>query len=574
MKLLFKPRDPKFIGKGTLPFGTFEDTNEWKPLTSYLEKGAEMFPDKTLFSVADRDGNINNNFSYQQTNNWANQVANGLKDDFGINKGEKVGIYMLNSPEYVVSILACHKTGAVQVPINKDEKGDRLAYVINYSEMIVLIVDPESVEFIEEIADSLENLQTIFMTGDADNVPEQIAGIKTLPFSTFENYSTDNTGVDVTTKDAERCMFTSGTTGMPKGVSRNHGGVVLTVRGFIQQHGMRSEDVLMSVLTLGHANAQVMGLFSAIGAGASVVFFPRFSASNFWRWAAECGATYVGMLGAIAEYLWAAEPTEWDKKHSIRTVLAGPSPRNLEEFQERFNTRVIDGYGSTEMGMVLWKDPEDQRLGSSGYPMEGYYVEIRNPEDTSKVMRPFWDPTETPTPPDEAKGLLFIKPLIPHTTLNEYFKDKRRTTEAFDDDGFFNSDDLVAAGIDGRFYFQGRYSRIRVSGENVDPIAVQDVAMQHGSIQEGIAVGIRLPNVADDEIKLNVTLKKGASFDPVEFSKWMAEISPVFMIPRFIEVYEDGFPITSTQKIRVAKIKEISDKTWDRNTTDLKFRSR
>ncbi|MGB3364257.1 MAG: AMP-binding protein [Thermodesulfobacteriota bacterium] len=574
MKLLFKPRDPKFVGKGSLPFGTFEDTNEWKPLTTYLEKGAEMFPDKTLFSVAERDGNINNNFTYEQTNSWANQVANGLKDEFGINKGEKVGIYMLNSPEYVVSILACHKTGAVQVPINKDEKGDRLAYVINYSEMIVLIVDAESVEFIQEIASSLENLKTIFMTGDPENVPQDIAGIKTLPFSTFESYSTENTGVDVTTKDAERCMFTSGTTGMPKGVSRNHGGVVLTVRGFIQQQGIRSEDILMSVLTLGHANAQVMGLFSAIGAGASVVFFPRFSASNFWKWAAECGATYVGMLGAIAEYLWAAEPTEWDKKHSIRTVLAGPSPRNLEEFQDRFNTRVIDGYGSTEMGMVLWKDPEDKRLGSSGYPMEGYYVEIRNPENTSEVMRPFWDPTETPAPPDEAKGLLFIKPLIPHTTLNEYFKDKRRTTEAFDDDGFFNSDDLVAAGIDGRFYFQGRYSRIRVSGENVDPIAVQDVAMQHDSIQEGIAVGIRLPNVADDEIKLNVTLKKGASFDPIEFSKWMSEISPVFMIPRFIEVYEDGFPITSTQKIKVAMIKEISDKTWDRNTTDLKFRAR
>lgn len=574
MKLLFKPRDPKFVGKGSLPFGTFEDTNEWKPLTTYLEKGAEMFPDKTLFSVAERDGNINNNFTYEQTNSWANQVANGLKDEFGINKGEKVGIYMLNSPEYVVSILACHKTGAVQVPINKDEKGDRLAYVINYSEMIVLIVDAESVEFIQEIASSLENLKTIFMTGDPENVPQEIAGIKTLPFSTFQSYSTENTGVDVTTKDAERCMFTSGTTGMPKGVSRNHGGVVLTVRGFIQQQGIRSEDILMSVLTLGHANAQVMGLFSAIGAGASVVFFPRFSASNFWKWAAECGATYVGMLGAIAEYLWAAEPTEWDKKHSIRTVLAGPSPRNLEEFQDRFNTRVIDGYGSTEMGMVLWKDPEDKRLGSSGYPMEGYYVEIRNPENTSEVMRPFWDPTETPAPPDEAKGLLFIKPLIPHTTLNEYFKDKRRTTEAFDDDGFFNSDDLVAAGIDGRFYFQGRYSRIRVSGENVDPIAVQDVAMQHDSIQEGIAVGIRLPNVADDEIKLNVTLKKGASFDPIEFSKWMAEISPVFMIPRFIEVYEDGFPITSTQKIKVSKIKEISDKTWDRNTTDLKFRAR
>ena len=98
--------------------------------------------------------------------------------------------------------------------------------------------------------------------------------------------------------------------------------------------------------------------------------------------------------------------------------------------------------------------------------------------------------------------------------------------------------------------------------------------MQHDSIQEAIAVGIRLPNVSDDEIKLNVTLKKGAGFDPVEFSKWMAELVPVFMIPRFIEVYEDGFPITSTQKIRVAEIKEISENTWDRNTTDLKFRAR
>ncbi|NIS73679.1 MAG: hypothetical protein GTO08_00010, partial [Deltaproteobacteria bacterium] len=73
----------------------------------------------------------------------------------------------------------------------------------------------------------------------------------------------------------------------------------------------------MSVLTLGHANAQVMCLFTAIGAGATAVFYPRFSASNFWKWAAECGATCTNMLGAVSEYLWAAEPSEWDKKHKI-----------------------------------------------------------------------------------------------------------------------------------------------------------------------------------------------------------------------------------------------------------------
>ena len=574
MRLLFKPRDQKYLGEGTLPFGNFEDTKQWQPITRCLEMGAEQFPDKDMFRVANSEGVVTESYTYKETNEWANKVANGLKNEFGVAKGDKVGMYMLNCSEYVVSIIAIHKIGGVQVPINKDEKGERLAYVINYSEMVALIIDPGSLPFMEEIASTLENLKIIFVTGDPEAVPTDIGGIKTLPFSTFDGFSTENTGVPVSTDDMERCMFTSGTTGMPKGVVRDHGGVIMTVRTYLQQQGVRSEDTLMSVLSLGHANAQVMCLFSAMGAGATAVFFTRFSASKFWKWAADCGATCVNMLGAVAEYLWAAKPSDWDKKHKIRIMLGSPAPRNLEEFQERFGVRVIDGYGSTEMGMVLWKDPEDHRPGSSGFPMEGYYVELRDPQDPDTVLRPFWDPYEDPTPPDEAKGLVFIKPLIPNTTLNEYFKDERRTREAFDDEGFFNSDDLFARGIDGRYYFVGRFSRIRVSGENVDPIAVQDEAMQYDAIQEAVAVGIRLPNVSDDEIKLNITLKPGAEFDPVKFSKWMAERVIVAMVPRFIEVYEDGFPVTATQKIKVAEIKEITDKTWDRNKTDLKFSAR
>ncbi len=572
MQLLFKPRDAAYLGSGDLPFGKFEDTSQWEPITRNLEKGAEMFPDKAMFKVGDRDGNIVESYTYAETNAWANRVANGLAQGFGINKGDKVGMYMLNCSEHVISIIAIHKCGGVQVPVNKDEKGERLAYVINYSDMRALVIDEGSIPFIEEIGDSLEHLEVVFVT--VDSPPEKIGGIKALPFSEFDNYDDTNPGVDVTTADMERCMFTSGTTGMPKGVARDHGGVIMTVRSYLQQQGIRSDDVLMSILSLGHANAQVMCLFSAMAAGGTAVFFPRFSASNFWKWAAGCGATCVNMLGAVAEYLWAAPESEWDQKHNIRILLGSPAPRNLKEFQERFGVRVIDGYGSTEMGMVLWKDPEDHRPGSSGFPMEGYYVELRNPEDIDAVVRPFWDSTDDITPPDDAKGLLFVKPLVPHTTLNEYFKDERRTREAFDDEGFFNSDDLFARGIDGRYYFVGRFSRIRVSGENVDPVAVGDEAMQYPAIQEAIAVGIRLPNVSDDEIKLCVTLKAGEEFDPVEFSKWMAERVIVAMVPRFIEVYEDGFPVTATQKVKVAEIKEITENTWDRNETGLKFSAR
>jgi crotonobetaine/carnitine-CoA ligase len=572
MQLLFKPREATYLGSGDLPFGKFEDTSLWEPITRNLERGAESFPEKAMFKVGGRDGTVVESYTYAETNAWANRVANGLSKEFGINKGDKVGMYMLNCSEHVISIIAIHKAGGVQVPINKDEKGERLAYVINYSDMRALVIDEGSISFIEEIGDSIDHLEVVFVT--VDNPPEKIGGIKALSFSEFDKYDDTNTGVEVTTADMERCMFTSGTTGMPKGVARDHGGVIMTVRSYIQQQGIRSDDVLMSILSLGHANAQVMCLFSAMASGATAVFFPRFSASNFWRWAAGCGATSVNMLGAVAEYLWAASESEWDQKHNVRILLGSPAPRNLKEFQERFGVRVIDGYGSTEMGMVLWKDPEDHRPGSSGFPMEGYYVELRDPEDTDTVVRAFWDPTDDITPPDDAKGLLFVKPLVPHTTLNEYFKDARRTREAFDQDGFFNSDDIFAKGIDGRYYFVGRFSRIRVSGENVDPVAVGDEAMLYPAIQEAIAVGVRLPNVSDDEIKLCVTLQAGEEFDPIEFSKWMAERVMVAMVPRFIEVYDEGFPVTATQKVKVAEIKEITDKTWDRSKSGLRLSSR
>ncbi|MBT3475451.1 AMP-binding protein [bacterium] len=573
MELLFKTRSEEFTGPGTLPNGSFDDTDKWQPMTKYLEAGALNFPDKAMFKIANGKGEVVETYTYKETNEKSNQVANGLIK-LGVGKGDKVGMYMLNCAEFVLSILAIHKTGGIQVPINKDEKGERLAYIINYSDQVALVVDDSGLPLIEDIADKLENLKTIYVTGDAANVPNKIGDIPCEPFNKLYEGSNENPNVDVGIDDKERCMFTSGTTGMPKGVVREHGGVVLTVRAYLQQQGIRNDDVLMSVLSLGHANAQAMCLFTSIGAGATAVFFPKFSASNFFRWAHDCGATCVNMLGAVAEYLWSAKPSEYDQKHNIRIMLGSPAPRNLIEFQKRFNLRVIDGYGSTEMGMVLWKNPEDQRDRSMGYPTEGFYVELRNPENIEEVVRPHWDPYVDDTPPDSAKGILYIRPLVPNTTLNEYFKDERRTREAFDDDGFFNSDDVMACGIDGRYYFIGRHTRLRVSGENVDPIAVADLALMHPAVQDAIAVGLRLPDVSDDELKLNVIVKDGEKFDEAEFCTWMAEQCIVAMVPRFIEVFEGGYPMTATQKVKVAELKEISDKTWDRAKAGLKFSSR
>ena len=573
MQLLFKTRSAEYTGEGGLPNGTFDDTSTWKPMTKYLEDGAVNYPDKPMFKIANGEGKVIETYSYKETNEKANQVANGLIEKVGVKKGDKVGMYMLNCAEFVLSIIGIHKTGGIQVPINKDEKGERLSYVINYSEMVALVVDPSGLPLIQEIADKLENLKIIYVTGEPTQVPEKIGNIDSRPFNNLYEFATENPNIEVLIKDKERCMFTSGTTGLPKGVVREHGGIIMTVRSYLQQ-GVGSDDILMSVLSLGHANAQAMCLFSAIGAGATAVFFPRFSASNFFKWARDCEATITNFLGAVSEYLWSSKTSEYDQAHKIRFVLAGPAPKNLKEFEQRFNLKIIEGYGSTEMGMPLWKYAEDERVGSCGYTVDGYYLEIRNPENIEEVIKPHWDPEVEKSPPESAKGLLFIRPLVPNTTLNEYFKDERRTREAFDDDGFFNSDDIFAAGTDGRYYFQGRYSRLRVSGENVDPIAVADLALEYPAIQDAIAVGVRLPDISDDELKLNIILNDGEKYDHAEFCKWMAEKTIIAMVPRFIEIFEGGFPMTASQKVKVAELKEITDKTWDRAGAGLKFSAR
>jgi acyl-CoA synthetase (AMP-forming)/AMP-acid ligase II len=272
MELCFKPIKKEYLGVGTLPNGYFDQINEWKPLTKYLESGAKNYPEKLMFKIGNSDGKIIEEYSYLETNQKSNQVANGLID-FGIKKGDKVGMYMLNCAEFVFSILGTHKTGGVQVPINKDEKGERLAYVINYSEMQALVVDLSGLPLIEEIADKLTNLKIIYIVAGSETIPQNIGGIKVSSFVDLYKFTDQNPGIEIKIEDQERCMFTSGTTGMPKGVVREHGGVVMTVRSYLQYQGIRSEDILMSVLSLGHANAQAMCLFTSIGAGATAVFF-------------------------------------------------------------------------------------------------------------------------------------------------------------------------------------------------------------------------------------------------------------------------------------------------------------
>ena len=279
MELLFKTRSTEYTGPGSLPNGSLDNTSEWQPMTKYLEAGAENYPDKAMFKIADGDGKVIETYTYKETNDKANQVANGLISKVGVKKGDKVGMYMLNCSEFVLSILAIHKTGGIQVPINKDEKGERLAYIINYSDQVALVVDPSGLPLIQDIADKLENLKIIYVTGNAADVPNKIGSIPAEPFNSLQEFPTENPNVDVQISDKERCMFTSGTTGDAKGVIISHQSVMDRIKSANEGLMLTENDKVFWVLPM--AFHFVVSIVLFLKYGITIVVNSNFSSVSF-----------------------------------------------------------------------------------------------------------------------------------------------------------------------------------------------------------------------------------------------------------------------------------------------------
>ena len=195
----------------------------------------------------------------------------------GLGEDSKVGIYMQNCNEYMIAQFAAFKIGAVPINVNYRYKKDELIYLFDNSDAEAIIFQSNFHQQILLIQNDLPKVKAFVETSQNDFDKEST-------FDSLENIMQTFSPLDHQDRSEDEIymIYTGGTTGMPKGVVREHGGVLMTVRSYIQHQGIRSDDTLMSVLSLGHANAQAMCLFAAIGAGCTAVFFPKFSASNFW----------------------------------------------------------------------------------------------------------------------------------------------------------------------------------------------------------------------------------------------------------------------------------------------------
>jgi len=530
-----------------------EDRNKWI-LPLILRERAEKLGDRPYLQFE-----YDTPLSFAKVNLLANRVANALRK-LGVEKGDRVGVFMLNCAEYVFIWYGILKAGAIMAPVNTAYKGDFLQYMIDHPDSKVLFVSEELLDRLVPLEEAIPQLKHIVVLPGEGKAGFENPGIRTkplIPFAEFlESGTEDEPQVEWKSIDIARLMYTSGTTGRAKGCTKSHAADYYTGKGFINIMGITEEDILFTCLPLFHSNAQVVCTYPALLAGAKVVIHKRFSATGFWKWIKESDTTVFNLLGAMSYFLWKQPPTPEEKEHRVRVACVAPSPHDiLEEFMERFNLKIIEGYGLTETGNVAFMRPNKPfRVGSCGLESPGYEVKIVDPETDEELPR-------------GELGEIVARPRIPNIMLYYYHKMPEKTVEDFRN-FWFHTGDAGRMDEDGYIYFVDRVKDyIRRRGENISSFELEKVVGGHPDIAESAAIGVKTEEgkYAEDEVMIVVVRKPESRLTSEELMRWCEERMPYFMIPRFVR-FRDSLPKTQTERVQKHKLREegITPDTWDR----------
>jgi len=537
-----------------------DDPTTWV-LAEVLRRRALEHPDRDYLKFADRPW-----LSYGTVNAQANRIANALLAR-GVQKGESVSVMLPNCEEFVPAWFGILKAGAVMSSINTAYKGDFLSWTINLVEAKKLIISDLYLDRLDLIKQELPKLEhVIVLATGAQEGPDP--SLTWEPYSQLLSAPDTEPEIEYSWTDDARIMFTSGTTGRSKGVIKQNAADYFSARGLLEVVSATagksveslSEDTFFSCLPLFHSNAQVLSAYPALVAGGRVAFVERFSASRFWQQVIAAEATIFNSIGAVSYFIYSIPESERDRAHKVHTVFAAPAPKDIyHEFQDRYGVKFIEGYGLTETGMATYMDPTKPGVaGSMGKANPGYEVTIVEPG------------TDRPLPPN-TPGEIVVDMKIPNIVMRAYYGMPEKTAEDFRNLKL-HTGDLGRMDDDGYFYFMDRVKDyIRRRGENVSSMEVERQISDHPQIKEAAVIGVKAGEGASSEDEIMVIcIAEGSAPDPAEFTHWMAERMPYFMVPRYIR-FVDTLPKTPTERVQKVKLRDegITADTFDREAAGI-----
>jgi len=319
------------------------------------------------------------------------------------------------------------------------------------------------------------------------------------------------------------------------------------------------EDVLFTCLPLFHANARILCLYPALLLGTKTVIYERFSASRFWDRVRKADATIFNSLGAMANFIYNQPGKEDDGDNPVRVCMAYPMPPAIyEDFEKRYNLKVVEGYGLTELAIITYNPYDKPKIGSCGKETKGFEVRIV-------------DENDFPVPPGTV-GEIVARGRVPWATSSEYYNMPEKTIELVRNH-FFHTGDAGYLDEDGYLYFVDRIKDyIRVRAENISSFEVERSVNAHPKVSESAAISVKSEH-AEDEVKIVVVLKRGEKLALEELLDFCQERMPYFAVPRYVEFVED-LPKTPTDRVQKNRLREagITANTWDREKAGYKVK--
>ncbi|MCZ7687675.1 MAG: AMP-binding protein [Sandaracinaceae bacterium] len=392
----------------------------------------------------------------------ANAVAAGLRR-LGVGPGEQVAVVSPNCPEVLEAFFAVQKLGAGYVPVNVALVGDGLAHVLDHARARVAIVHRDCLPAVRAVRHRAGALRDVLVIADGEPVDGP-----TLEGLRGEHRGASAPGVSPHPDAVGLLMYTSGTSGAPKGVVYRYAQAQTKRLRLLAHLLYDARDVLYTCLPLYHANALLLTTVQALNARARMVLARRFSASRFWEEVARSGATTFNALGAMIPILLKQPPSEWDRRHAVRTVVSAACPREAwRPFEERFGVRIVEAYGAVDGGGFLTLNLGNAPVGSIGRPLGGRYRLVG--EDGRDV-------------PHGAPGELWV--WTGARGRVEYYRDGAATDEKTRD-GWLRTGDLLVRDEGGDLYFAGRTTdSMRRRGENVSAFEVESILDTHPDVLE------------------------------------------------------------------------------------------
>jgi long-chain acyl-CoA synthetase len=517
-------------------------------LATLLEDSAKDYPHREaiIFPAADR------RMTYAELDAGANMVANLLVSR-GIQPGDKVALSCPNLPYFSVVYWGILKAGATVVPLNVLLKAREVTYHLDDSDSKAYFCFQGTAELPigqEGYAgfQAAEKCEHFFVITAALEGESPFDGVETLGQAlggqapTFDKVQTDE-------DDTAVILYTSGTTGQPKGAELRHRNMRDNAHLGEKQFGASAErpDTFLLVLPLFHSFGQTVVQNGAAAYGGTVVMLPRFEAGAALQLMESEGITffagvptmYWGLLHALKESGGAVDVAKI--RDNLRIAAAGGSALPVEvhrAFEREFGVTILEGYGLSETSPVASFSPhgEEVRVGSIGKPVPGVEMKLIEPGG--------WDEVNADDSDPDAVGEIAIKG---HNIMKGYYGRPEATAEAIQD-GWFRSGDLGRRDKDGWYYIVDRSKDMIIrGGYNVYPREVEEVLMTHPDVSLAAVIGV--PHESHgEEIKAVVILEDGAAVTEDELVAWAKEQMAAYKYPRIVE-FVPSLPMTATGKI-------------------------